>query len=749
MKLLRSLKKVSSFLVVCVIFVILLNIFTTNFYEGLPDKAKNIINIPCSAIIKHWVISISVVFGLLVLNIACIVLEQQHEKSREREKIYEFCKHSDKIKLSDFHIQRYEPTYFRRSSDGEIEKSLNSNHGVLITGKPAIGKTRAAYEAIKQLKGMCIVTPEPETEDINEIISHVAGKKIVVFLDDVQRFNAEDIVNLIENVRKKCEQTLIVGTCRTGPELISIKEKEIFPLRELEIIEVSMISEKEGEDLAKKAKIDWNIAKSNFDGTPGSVILDLTAMQNRYRNTNSESKVIMKSLKLMKEAGLFIYKETRVKNVCVNIFQLSSSTITRYGWDELINELKKIGLISAFGGAIYTHDSYLERCVEDYTVDEKDVCQLRNMLIEQRDSVGLFWLGQRFVEKGKLKDARICFGKVIDIYPSYSPAHGKMGYILGKMGEDAAYLYKYIEAEELYKKAIEEYKMAIDLNPSCAAINYNSIGFTLTRLGEINEAEGKNSEARELFMQSVEMTQKAVDLRDDYSEAYRSLAYALNKLGQKEDAKRNYIKAININPECPYTYNLLGHLLAELREIGEAQKMYEKAIEIDPRYFSAHNNFGCLLRDLNELDKAESEFRKAIEIKPDYLVAMVNLGRLLVMNSNYVEAITLFEKALTINYEYTQARVALMYVLNATHQYEKAIEEYQDIVKKKRNCLEAQKIAARAMVGLGKECFKNGNEVEADKWFAQAEDQLRDILNMRPDNSGDIISLGIVLERRK
>ena len=67
---------------------------------------------------------------------------------------------------------------------------------------------------------------------------------------------------------------------------------------------------------------------------------------------------------------------------------------------------------------------------------------------------------------------------------------------------------------------------------------------------------------------------------------YNNRGNAFAKLGWKEEAIKDYTKAIELNPEYALAYNNRGKALEDLGERAEAIKDYTKAIELDPQYIS-------------------------------------------------------------------------------------------------------------------------------------------------------------------
>lgn len=678
------------------------------------------------------------------------VYDWVRERKDEFRKIWEFYNPIKKVTPGDFKIQKYKKVYISRESDVTIENLLKNGEYILITGKPKIGKTRASYEAIEKLENFSVIKPRPEEIGIEKIkIPLLSNKNIILFLDDLQRFVGKNVEDVIGRLNQKSKKLIIVATSRTGKELDLVREEILSLYREFTVIELEEISKDDGKILAENIKkedkkFEWK--PEHFDGTPGSVTLDLEDMKERYKKAG-DGKIILKALKLLKEASLFLYKETRVKEVCGDIFELSAERLERHNWDEIMNNLKENDFIAKDRDIIDIYPSYLDICIYDYDPSLNDLKKLKNMLIKARDSGSLFYLGDGFCYKNDFYFAKDCYIEALKIYPKYAGALNSLGYVLVKLGEAEEAKMRYDKAERLYEKAIKEHTEAIGINPYYAT-DHNNLGYVLTRLGEIKEIKGEYKEATRLHEEAEKEHRIAIRIKPEYASAHHSLAYALGKLGRDEEAEKEYRETIRLNPESPFAHNLLGHLLAnKLGRNEEAEKEYRAAIRIKPDYPSARNNLGFLLAKLGRGEEAEKKYREAIKASPDYVVAYVNLGRLLANLKKYKEAEREHRKAIHINPDYAEAHNSLGYALVNLKKYDEAEKEYRKAIEIKRDYAEAHTNLGYVLVILGKDQYKKGKHDEAKRLYEEAEKEYRKALQLNPYDEDTLISLGILLEK--
>ena len=406
----------------------------------------------------NWILSLELFSLWLLLS----YYAWMSEKNTQFMKIWELVKPAKKLRADDFRIQKFSGAYLFRNSNAIIEESLRSGNNVLITGKPKSGKTRAAFRAIKILDNVYVIKPKPERIEIEGIRLpyNFRKRRVVCFLDDLDYFIETGIESVIEKLRQSCKHLTVVATCRSGLEL-HLATNELSPLiNVLTKLELEDISEDEGRELAKAAGLKWKV--DQFDGTPGSVILDLQDMRNKYSRLG-ESKIILKAMKLLREGGIVIYDVQHIKDVCLSIFEVPQEKLRRYNWDEIVAPLVENGFITTVKDTLYIYPAYLDSCVYDYEPKEDlaQLIQLIQLLVANTDFGGLLRLGYGFFDRKEFEDARVCFTEAFTISPHYVSAHNALGLTLTKLAENEEAIGRPDRAESLYKEAAQEYGMAI------------------------------------------------------------------------------------------------------------------------------------------------------------------------------------------------------------------------------------------------------------------------------------------------
>jgi tetratricopeptide (TPR) repeat protein len=271
----------------------------------------------------------------------------------------------------------------------------------------------------------------------------------------------------------------------------------------------------------------------------------------------------------------------------------------------------------------------------------------------------------------------------------------------------------YIALGDAYRKlnrledAVNEYRMAIWLNPSCIqayknlcsafeemgdfdsaikmyrhllkfrpydAILYSNLANILYMKGEISDAicsyqtaivlnPNKTwtsvvaqtlgyvfQEAKGDYDAAISAYQSATLLNPEDVDIYISMGSAFFDKGDLNNALAAYRSALEIDPDNAKVHCNMGYLLWGKNAMQEAIASYEMAIKLDKYYDIAYNNLGVIyLDDLGNLEKAYNLFQKAIDINPNYALAYYNQARCMSIKGDKIEAARLFQVAIDLN----------------------------------------------------------------------------------------------------
>jgi len=470
----------------------------------IPEVGRVVWNFLVMYKIEVLSIFITILFG--------VIWDLLKTKRNEKRKMAEFfeCKKTKKLMPEDFGIAEYRDYYYEREADRKIREALNEGKSILIIGRPKAGKTRAAYEAVKRLKGFKVVKfweKLLETDKIPKAIKK--GKNVLVF-DDLNKF--VDKVNLYEVIKQfkdMSKSIVVVATCRSGKELEEAEEKFSDALRDFEHVELGDVSEEEARRVANEARIEFK----SFDGTIGSLFLGLKAMRIRFEREPEECKILFRVLKLLHDAEIFLPRKSLVEEIYrrklekdrISASMSVESALERLERDSFIFVLKEFEVIRE------RHESYLD--FTGYSASVDDFHWLKGILVELKDAEGLFYLGNAFYGRKLFKSGIECYDESLKL-EECAAAYNNRGNAYAELNE--------------HERAIEDYNKTIELDPNDAKAYYNR-GLAYAELNK--------------YEQAIEDYDKAIELNPNYAEAYANRGIAYSEIHRYEESARDLKKA--------------------------------------------------------------------------------------------------------------------------------------------------------------------------------------------------------------
>ena len=480
-----------------------------------------------------------------VLNYIRDWLKRKRDEERRAAEFFE-CKKAKELMPKDFGIAEYRDYYYKREADRKIRRALNKGKSILIIGRPKAGKTRAAYEAVKRLKGFKVVKFWEKLLETDKIPKSVKKGKNVLVFDDLNKF--VDKMNLYE-VKKKFEEksksVVVVATCRSGKEFEEAEKKFSDVLRGFERVELRDVSEEEAREVANETGIEFK----SFDGTIGSLFLGLDVMRIRFEGEPEECRILFRVLKLLHDAKIFSPRKSLVEEIYrrklkrdgISASMSIESALKRLERDSFIFVLK----LKEFQAIRERHESYLD--FTGYSASVDDFHWLKGILAELKDAEGLFYLGNAFCDKGLFESGIECYDESLKL-KECAEAYSNRGIAYAKLNK--------------HEQAIEDFSKAIALNPNLAEA-YSNRGLTYA---ELNKHE-----------RAIEDYDRTIELNPNYAKAYYNRGIAYAKLNKHERAIEDYGKAIALNPNYAEAYVNRGIAYSEIHRYEESARDLKKA----------------------------------------------------------------------------------------------------------------------------------------------------------------------------
>lgn len=133
---------------------------------------------------------------------------------------------------------------------------------------------------------------------------------------------------------------------------------------------------------------------------------------------------------------------------------------------------------------------------------------------------------------------------------------------------------------------------------------------------------------RGMLDRAIQEYKLALGLDPDYAKDYVSLGACYYYKGLLDEAGIEFKKALELNPYLPAAYINLGSVSGEKGKHEEAIDYFKQALKLDPGYVDAYNNIGVSYAKMGRYAEARSAWEKALEIKPGNKKAQENLRKL-------------------------------------------------------------------------------------------------------------------------
>ena len=149
----------------------------------------------------------------------------------------------------------------------------------------------------------------------------------------------------------------------------------------------------------------------------------------------------------------------------------------------------------------------------------------------------------------------------------------------------------------------------------------------------------------QIMKQAIDEFDAGLKIYPTYPDCFEQLGLAWYRLGNRENAYKNYTEALKYNPEKAVTYSNLGILYFESGDYVKSLELYLKATKLDPRYADGWFNLGSTYGMTGKFELAIEAFQNCIKYDPENAKAHEFMG-VTYQNMNLPEkAKPWFEKA--------------------------------------------------------------------------------------------------------
>jgi hypothetical protein len=498
--------------------------------------------------------------------------------------------------LADVWVERTVMAQARRAFDAG---------GVVIIGRPTSGKTRLAYELLRERPSALAILPKDRRPPDTFMVTPLDGQDVVLVLDDLHSLHRDDdLADWLDRLSERTGQTpFLLATSRDGEDWRQVLEQpRLRPrLEQVDraytsryVTEGADLTTEEAAELAGALKLSPEDVTRRFDGTPGSLVLDFPAMRDRYRRLEERALGAVPQTRLLNAAKVLLrgdqpqFRGSLLRGVSEQV--LGEDRLASDVWAALQRATaeESFGSIDRETGDLHIYVPYLEQSVT-FEPTLEDMRRLQDVLLDEEDGPGLVRLGNALLAQ---------FGSVNDAYDAIIAA--------GDRGQDLSRELAFVlsqkpggaqEAEELHRwlikqgrhgqwqslglllqqqdrldEAEEAFKEAIGAGHKWAGFNLGQLYRSQGRLDDA-EAAYQRAEGAGLALAALQLALLLAPRSDRSTEAEALLRRVL--------AGRPYLSPLTRKEDLATAFETLGNVLArQPARAAEAAQAYQSAVDL-------------------------------------------------------------------------------------------------------------------------------------------------------------------------
>ncbi|HEY0550034.1 MAG TPA: tetratricopeptide repeat protein [Verrucomicrobiae bacterium] len=209
---------------------------------------------------------------------------------------------------------------------------------------------------------------------------------------------------------------------------------------------------------------------------------------------------------------------------------------------------------------------------------------------------------------------------------------------------------------------------------------------------------------------------------------------ALAQTGRDSEAASALAAALRLDADNVWTLNNLARLHLRMGQTNDALREFRRIIALKPRFGFAHLGVGEILEQQGRVAEAEKHFRLALQNRIYRPEELTTLGRFCLRKGWFGEAVTNIQDALKLNPGEISLHTALAQALNGLGRKAEADEHLATAAR-----LDPSQLRARYLLGL--ELGRAGKPAEAAVQF-------REVVRLQPDLAEGRLNLGLALAQQ-
>ena len=285
----------------------------------------------------------------------------------------------------------------------------------------------------------------------------------------------------------------------------------------------------------------------------------------------------------------------------------------------------------------------------------------------------------------KLKDTDKAIGNfrmAATVKPDYAEAHYELGNLYFNLKK--------------YKDAQGAFKVVLNLDANFLD------GGVRKLLKAAYAKQGREYLVRKNYRKAIEEYENATQLDPTDATNYYNLGLAARHSRKYRQAENAFNTAVELNPKYARAHRQLGDLYRITKKNSRAIRSYNRAIDSDPnckdkKNINAYRNLAVVYNSTKQFSKAVATLRKAVAVAPtgkDKVKVYTALGYSHERRKNYRSAVSAYQQALALNSRDSevQYRAAVAYV---------ELKQYQNALNLARKAVSSRRFGVPAHVIIG------------------------------------------------
>lgn len=208
--------------------------------------------------------------------------------------------------------------------------------------------------------------------------------------------------------------------------------------------------------------------------------------------------------------------------------------------------------------------------------------------------------------------------------------------------------------------------------------------FTKSEISEIYKDFGTSALASDDLPRAIENLRIAIDYNKDNAVAHNNLGLALLGMGKKDEAKTEFMKAMDIDPKYSDPVVNLGTWHFSAGNRVKAREYYRKALDNleYKRRFQPLASLGHLELLAGNLQEAKKNLFEALNQNPNYCLAHMLLGKVYERENRLDKAVDSYKNSIKGDcIRNVESQMALGSIYSRLQDYQKARAQYHQVME--------------------------------------------------------------------